>query len=69
MATVDIVRLPDGAIQVLVNGELTFEQAAALSDQLVARIGQRVRLVVTQAPEQHRPDVRHVHVVAHGRLG
>lgn len=65
----DIIRLPDGRIQINVDGELTVEQAAAISEGLFQRLGMRVPIAVDGGPEQHKPDVRHAHVVSHGRVG
>lgn len=61
---IDAFVLPDGTLQVLVNGPLDFEEAAAMSQAILRATGQKVAIAIG-TPEQHRDGgkVRHVHVI------
>lgn len=61
-----IYRLADGSLQIMVNGEIAFPQAADLSAQVIALLRSQGLAVETAGPpEQHKPEMSHVHQVAH----
>ncbi len=63
--------LPDGEVQMMVDGDVSFDEAVVISRQLEAALGKAIPTFrLDGEPESHRnPDVHHVHLATHAQLG
>lgn len=73
MVEVKVIQLPGGELQVLIDGDLPFEEAERITTIVLAELGAAIPGGVrqTSAVEQHREGgLRHAHIVGevgHGR--
>lgn len=71
MATIKVVRLTDGELQVFIDGEIDFEKASQISKATLARLASMgIDLKLVEQPEQHKSGGgRHVHILGHQHAG
>jgi hypothetical protein len=66
MATIKLIALPGGEVQLFVDGDITYADASQRTQQILAYLRENgVPLELISGIEQHRdPGATHVHVVA-----
>jgi hypothetical protein len=71
MATLKVIRLPNGEIQVFVDGDISFDVASQASKATLARLkAMGIDLKSVEEPEQHKGgEGRHVHILDHQHAG
>lgn len=66
MATIKVIALPGGAVQIFVDGDLSYDDASEQTKKVLAYLrDQGIPLEMMSGIESHRdPGATHVHVVA-----
>lgn len=66
MATITVMALPGGEVQIFVDGDVSYDEASARTQNIIAWLRERgIPLNMISGIESHRdPGATHVHVIA-----